>query len=457
MNRKHTSPYVCSTASFVAVIALIIASSALPVKSDAFAIVSSGDTHVMSRKMPKRALGLPRTIYPWRLGEIVSGDITHDGGHISKLRGGDSTSLPLVVKINEFVSKNFFLIGMIVAVSFAKIFPELGKNGSVVRPELFIGKYGVTTIFLLSGLSLKLKELTNAAANLKLNGLIQMITFGAWPFLVGLPLTKGIHFLFPQLLPAPLLDGLLILCCLPTTINMCILLTSAAGGSVATALCNAVISNLTGIFLTPALLLHFFGKSIELPFLDLVKKLCSKVLLPVAIGQALRSTSLKEVYSEHTGFFKRFQEVRCIVEFFVITITKCGLFLIAFTCSRQIVLLGIVWNAFCNAFTSGLGLEVKHAVALLTLLPSIHAASLTTLFSFFRMNLFGFSPGESIAATFCAAHKTLAFGLPLINTIFEGNPHLASYCAPIMFMHPLQLVIGSLMMPCFSEQKKKQA
>jgi len=135
-------------------------------------------------------------------------------------------------------------------------------------------------------------------------------------------------------------------------------------------------------------------------------------------------------------------------------------------------------------------LEVKHAVALLTLLPAIHAASLTTLFSFFRMNLFGFSPGESIAATFCAAHKTLAFGLPLINTIFEGNPHLgrrfsfshhfgyffkllfayplsnyffllsglkASYCAPIMFMHPLQLVIGSLLLPCFSEQKKKQA
>jgi sodium/bile acid cotransporter 7 len=211
---------------------------------------------------------------------------------------------------------------------------------------------------------------------------------------------------------------------------MCILLTSAAGGSVATALCNAVISNLIGIFLTPVLLLHFFGKSIELPFLDLVKKLCSKVLLPVAIGQALRMTPLKEVYSKHTAFFKRFQEI---------------------------VLLGIVWNAFCNAFTSGLGLEVKHAVALLTLLPAIHAASLTSLFAFFKLNLFGFSLGEAIAATFCAAHKTLAFGLPLINTVFEGNPHLASYCAPIMFMHPLQLVIGSLLLPCFSEHKKAQA
>jgi len=33
--------------------------------------------------------------------------------------------------------------------------------------------------------------------------------------------------------------------------------------------------------ITPALLLRFFGKSIELPFVELVAKLSSKVLLPV--------------------------------------------------------------------------------------------------------------------------------------------------------------------------------
>ena len=151
----------------------------------------------------------------------------------------------------------------------------------MLHPELFIGKYGVTVIFLLSGLSLKLAELTNAAANMKLNGLIQLSTFGAMPFLVGVPLAKALETFAPTLLPKALLEGILILTCLPTTINMCILLTSASGGSVATALCNTVISNMAGIFLTPALLLRFFGKSIELPFLQLVSKLCNKVLLPV--------------------------------------------------------------------------------------------------------------------------------------------------------------------------------
>jgi sodium/bile acid cotransporter 7 len=450
-NSRHLTRYAFRAANFVAAITLLITSSALPVKSDAFAIINDIAYHDTRAVMkPNVAIGRPRpSIIHLRENKHYSPlnlEVARDSEcDVVKFRGGGDglASSSLINKVGAYVSKNFFLFGMIVAVSFAKAFPNLGKNGSIVRPELFIGKYGVTTIFLISGISLKLQELTNAVSNVKLNGLIQLITFGAWPYLVGLPMTKGIELAFPGLLPAPLIEGLLILCCLPTTINMCIILTSAAGGSgeylfiyillselinqlckpvlpsVATALCNTVISNLAGIFITPALLLRFFGKSIELPFVDLVRKLCSKVLFPVAVGQALRATPVKEFYSKHTGFFKRFQEVSLAVNFIwqVFCITH------GFN-APQVVLLGIVWNAFSNAFSSGLGLEGKHAVALLTLLPTLHVASLASLFSFFRWKTFGFSMEEAIAATFCAAHKTLAFGLPLINTIFDGNPNL---------------------------------
>lgn len=92
--------------------------------------------------------------------------------------------------------------------------------------------------------------------------------------------------------------------------------------------------------------------------------------------------------------------------------------------THKCVILGIVWNAFCNAFTSGLGLEIKHAAALLTLLPALHAGSLVSLSTFFHSPILGLSFEEAKAATFCGAQKTLAFGLPLINTIFEGNMNL---------------------------------
>jgi sodium/bile acid cotransporter 7 len=93
-------------------------------------------------------------------------------------------------------------------------------------------------------------------------------------------------------------------------------------------------------------------------------------------------------------------------------------------------------------------------LALLGILPAIHMASLAILFKVFQQPFWGLSRGETVAAMFCASHKTLAFGLPLVNTIFEGNPNMAAYCAPIMFIHPLQLIVGSLLVPKLIEYTK---
>ena len=324
-------------------------------------------------------------------------------------------------RVGQFANKNFFLLGMVVSLTLARLFPSLGNTGGVLRPELFIGKFGVSLVFLVSGLSLELSQLTKAASRYKLNGLTQLMTFTAWPFLVGIPM-KAL-FSSPPLagaLPSALVDGLLILTCLPTTVNMCVILTAAASGNTAVALSNAIFSNLGGIFLTPALLFRFFGASIQLPFLEMLARMCTKVLLPVTIGQCLRSTPAKQLYHSNSKFFKRLQEV---------------------------VLLGILWNAFCTAISNSLGPEIQHGFLLLVVLIIMHSLSLGALFKFFSLPALKFSRDDVIAAMFCSSQKTLAFGLPLINTVFEGNPNVAAYCAPLMMLHPLQLTIGSALVP----------
>ena len=322
--------------------------------------------------------------------------------------------------VRAFCSKNFFLVGMFVAVALARAAPALGRNGGPLRSELFIGKYGVTFIFLLSGLSLELWQLKDAAANIKLNALVQLCTFAAWPFLLGLPVTTLLGQFAPTLVSPALRDGLLILTCLPTTVNMCVILARTAGGNTAAALCNAIASNLLGIFLTPALLFRFFGASIQLPFWDMLGKLCNKVLVPVAVGQALRATPAKALYERRSKFFKRTQEI---------------------------ILLSILWNAFCTAISKGLGLGLQQGVALAVILPGLHAVSLAALFGFFSLPIWKFPRPDVVSAMFCASQKTLAFGLPLIQTIFEGSPNLALYCAPLMFFHPLELILGSALIP----------
>jgi hypothetical protein len=148
---------------FIAVVTLLISSSALPVKSDAFSIIRGGSSRMITRSPIELPVTQRKDVVLVEQGsstalyaEVVAPNTSFGVNNIMP-------SLPAIKeyinKANAFVSKNFFLVGMIVAVSFARLLPELGKNGSIVRPELFIGKYGVTTIFLLSGLSIKLKEL----------------------------------------------------------------------------------------------------------------------------------------------------------------------------------------------------------------------------------------------------------------------------------------------------------
>jgi len=93
-------------------------------------------------------------------------------------------------------------------------------------------------------------------------------------------------------------------------------------------------------------------------------------------------------------------------------------------------------------------------VYLLGLLTTLHLGSFKLLMKFFSSKTLNFSRKDAIAATFCTSHKTLAFGLPLLNTIFEGNPNLAAYCAPVMFIHPLQLLLGSVLASKLKEENE---
>jgi solute carrier family 10 (sodium/bile acid cotransporter), member 7 len=328
------------------------------------------------------------------------------------------------IKLQKWIQRNFFVLGMIATVLFAYRFPQLGTTGGIIHPELWLNQYGVSYVFLLSGLSIQLEQMKQAAYNMKLNTLIQSILFFVWPFGIGVPIRYFFTTILSQTvsLSKPVLDGIVVLSCLPTTVNMCVILTSTVGGNVASALCNAVLSNILGIVITPMLLFRFFGSDITLPFYTMVKKLMTKVLLPVVIGQLLRAKvpAIQSWYYRHEKLLKR---------------------------SQEIILLGILWNAFCTAITSNLGMGFKDGVALLTLLPILHVLALAGTFTFFSLPLLKLTRVEVIAAMFCASQKTLAFGLPIIQTIFEGNANLALYSAPLMLLHPLQLMIGSLIAP----------
>lgn len=327
----------------------------------------------------------------------------------------------------QWIDKNFFVLGMATAVASAAAVPRLGADGSFLRPEL-ISSYGVSMVFLLSGLSLRLAELRDAMLDVKLNALTQAVSLALVPA-VSYPVIELARRTTWIPLQARLLDGLLVTACLPTTVNMCVILTQSAGGNVAAALTNAVLGNIIGIFATPALLmLTLKKKDVALPFLAIVSKLAAKVVVPVCVGQLLRATPMRTVQSRRKAMFKRTSEV---------------------------TLLLIMWNTFSTSFAKGIDTISFGEIAFLGItMPLLHAGSLAAMLYTFA-TLFRLKPRDAVASAYVASHKTLAFGIPLIKTIFAGSPHLALYSAPIMILHPVQLMVGSAFVPFLQKYLEK--
>jgi sodium/bile acid cotransporter 7 len=82
-------------------------------------------------------------------------------------------------------------------------------------------------------------------------------------------------------------DGLLVLSCLPPTINICVAQTLASGGDMATAIFNAIFGNVMGVFLTPILSIWLLGGGKGVSLLSTLNSLGGVVILPLILGKLM--------------------------------------------------------------------------------------------------------------------------------------------------------------------------
>jgi sodium/bile acid cotransporter 7 len=154
---------------------------------------------------------------------------------------------PFIKGLSKFAKSNWLVLGEVVVIVIAKLWPKLGCTGGPLKPEFFISKLGVFLIFFLNGMAISMKKDESDKTNTigKTNMLIQ--TFN----IIFIPLvTKLLATLYPN---PSFRDGFLVLSVIPTTINICVAQTLAAGGNMPMVIFNAILSNLMGVFLTPVL------------------------------------------------------------------------------------------------------------------------------------------------------------------------------------------------------------
>ncbi|XP_059820990.1 sodium/bile acid cotransporter 7 isoform X4 [Hypanus sabinus] len=127
----------------------------------------------------------------------------------------------------ERARRQWFLLGIVLVITFAKLQPSVGMHGGPLKPEITITYIAVSTIFFNSGLSLKTEELTNALMHVKLHMFVQTFTLAFFPMAIWFYL----KLLALTSINPWLLKGLQTVGCMPPPVSSAVILTKAVGGN----------------------------------------------------------------------------------------------------------------------------------------------------------------------------------------------------------------------------------
>jgi len=328
-----------------------------------------------------------------------------------------------VLKHLKRVVTDWFLCGMVLATVLAYFFPGFGATGGGMHAEWVIN-IGVFVVFFLHGVNLSSEQIRHGLKNWRLHIMVQAFTFVVFP-VIWLICDKA----FGAFIPALLMLGFLYLCALPSTISSSVALTGSAGGNVPAAILNASMSSVFGIFMTPWLVSLVIGTgSGGIDLGPTLLKLSLMLLLPLVLGQLVRPLIGK--------FFARHKKYTNLID--------------------KIVILLLVYAAFCNSMVSGLWQTQGNAVIAMAFVGSGVLLAVILLLTTGTARALKFNHADKVAAVFCGTKKSLAAGAPMAALIFGNNPGLGLILLPIMIYHPLQLIVCSVMAENYANRHRQQ-
>ena len=308
----------------------------------------------------------------------------------------------LLRSLGAFRPDNFTL-AIVAAVVVASLLPAVGVGATILH---YVTIFAIALLFFLHGARLSREAALAGALHWRLHLIVLCATFVLFPLLgLGLRQTLG------GVLPDSLLVGLLFLCLLPSTVQSSIAFTSIAHGNVAAAVCSASLSNLLGIFLTPALvalLMNLKGGVSPGAVLDIVLQL----LAPFLAGHFLRPWI--------GAFVARHRAALGFVD-------------------RGSILL-VVYLAFSEAVANGLWHVLGLADLLKLLVVCALLLALVLGVTVMVARRLGFNRADEIVIVFCGSKKSLASGVPMAGVLFP-LAQVGMIVLPLMLFHQIQLMV----------------
>lgn len=308
-----------------------------------------------------------------------------------------------------------FLVVLLAAIAVASVLPVRGQAAAAFG---YATQAAIALLFFLYGAKLSTRAVIEGLAHWRLQGLVFFSTFVLFPILGEIVVwASGAR------LSSDLRTGLLFLSLLPSTVQSSIAFTSIARGNVPAALTSASLSNLSGVFVTPALVVLAMGARGGIDA-RAVFDIALQILAPFVAGQIAR---------------------RWIGDWLAGHKTLTSLV------DRGSIVM-VVYGAFSEGMAEGVWSRVDLAQMLwlaffCVLLLALVMAAVAAL-----ARLAGFNREDRIAILFCGSKKSLATGAPMAGVLFAGQS-LALIVLPLMVFHQIQLFVCAILAQRFAEEK----
>jgi len=222
-------------------------------------------------------------------------------------------------------------------------------------------------------------------------------------------------------LSVELADGLIICACLPTSVSLVMTLTVSSHGDEAAAVFHSAFGNVIGVFMTPVLVLWYLGAQGDVDMLTVVWKLIVRVCVPIFVGQIIRNfcPPVKPFLTRHRRTFAKLSEWALVF---------------------------IVYTVFCKTFIADRDTSISQIMIMVGVVFGCLILIMILCWALLLI-LFRDKPKLQAMGIFGCTHKTIALGVPLIGSIYEGNPAVGLYTLPLLVWYPMQLFVGSLITP----------
>lgn len=308
----------------------------------------------------------------------------------------------------NFIKGNRMLVGLILLLLLAFVYPEPGSKGGILYAD-YTTTIGVILIFLIQGISVNRDQWVKGLADWRLHLFVQLFLFLVFPLVCGMllwPLRGHMN--------ESLWMGMVFFTLLPSTVATAVVFTSKANGAVSGALFNCLLSNFLGVFLVPTGIAFILDSGAgDFPYQNTLIKLFLMVGIPILVGQLISKKLENWTQCHRIG-------LRSTLEYIVLFTAYC-----AFSESvKQKSWAGLEWLD-----------GVIGIIGVLVILFLIRGL-LVVLLKASRFNV-----EQKKAAYFCSAQKTIALGIPMGYFIFSDYSGVGLILFPLIIYHFCQLIL----------------